>query len=55
MQQLGHKTLKCMLCCLVLGSIVYYLWRTRNELKHAGQPRTEEQPLKKIYEKSELE
>ena len=44
----GHKTLKCMLCRLVLGSVVYNLWRTRNGLKHAGQPSTEEQPSKKI-------
>jgi hypothetical protein len=44
----GHKTLKCLLCCLVLGSVVYNLWQTRNELKHVGIPSTKEQLLKKI-------
>jgi hypothetical protein len=44
----GHKTLKCLLCLLVLGSVVYDIWCTRNELKHAGQPSTEEQLPKKI-------
>ncbi|XP_059430260.1 uncharacterized protein LOC132163900 [Corylus avellana] len=33
---------------LVTGSVIYNLWRTRNELKHSGQPSTEEQLLKKI-------
>jgi hypothetical protein len=43
-----HKTLKCLLCRLVMGSVVYNLWRTRNEIKHAGLPSTEEQLLNKI-------
>jgi hypothetical protein len=46
--QWGKNTLKGILCCLVLGAAVYNLWRTRNELKHSGQPSTEKQLLKKI-------
>ncbi|XP_059442158.1 uncharacterized protein LOC132174537 [Corylus avellana] len=44
----GCKSLKAMLCRLVLGSVVYNIWCTRNEIKHAGHPKTEEQLLKKI-------
>ena len=44
-----HKSLKCLICRLVLSSTVYNLWLTRNELVHAGQPCTEEQILKKIF------
>ena len=36
------------LCRLVFGAVVYNLWHTRNELRHAGSPRTEEQILKKV-------
>jgi hypothetical protein len=38
----GNKTLKSLLCCLVLGSALYHIWCTRNEILHAGQPNTEE-------------
>ena len=31
-----HNSLKCLLCCLVMGSVVYNLWLTRNELVHDG-------------------
>jgi hypothetical protein len=44
----GSKSLKAILCRLVLGSAVYNIWITQNELKHAGHPITEEQILKKI-------
>jgi hypothetical protein len=43
----GSKTLKSLLCCLVLGSALYHIWCTRNEILHAGQPNTEEQIFKK--------
>jgi hypothetical protein len=43
-----HRTLKSLLCCLILGLVVYNLWLTRNELIHVGQPCTQEQLLKKI-------
>ena len=44
----GNKALKGLLCRLVLGFVVYNLWRTRNDIKNSGQPNTEEQILKKI-------
>jgi hypothetical protein len=44
----SSKSLKAIFCRLVLGSTVYNIWCTRNELKHAGHPFTEEQILKKI-------
>jgi hypothetical protein len=44
----GSKSLKAILCHLVLGSAVYNIWCTQNELKHAGHPITKEQILKKI-------
>ncbi|XP_059448467.1 uncharacterized protein LOC132179721 [Corylus avellana] len=44
----GNKALKGLICRLVLGSVIYNLWCTRNEIKHSGQPNTEEQLLKKI-------
>ena len=47
-QKLGNKALKGLVCRLVFGSVVYNLWRTRNEFKYSGQPHTEEQILKKI-------
>jgi hypothetical protein len=31
-----HKSLKGLICCLVLGSTVYNLWLNINELVHAG-------------------
>jgi hypothetical protein len=37
------------LCRLVLHSAVYHLWRARNEIKHNGHPKTEEQVLRLIY------
>jgi hypothetical protein len=42
------NTLKSLLCRLALGSTVYNIWCTRNEIKHAGHPSTEEQILKKV-------
>jgi hypothetical protein len=42
------NTLKSLLCRLALGSSVYNIWCTRNELKHAGHPNIEEQILKKV-------
>jgi hypothetical protein len=42
------KTLRDTLCRLALSSTVYNLWRARNEIKHSGQPKTEEQLLKII-------
>ncbi|XP_059451249.1 uncharacterized protein LOC132182059 [Corylus avellana] len=47
-QERMNKSLKGFLCRLVLGSVIYNLWCTRNELMHSGQPNTEEQLLKKI-------
>jgi hypothetical protein len=44
----GFIRLKYLICRLVLGSNVYNLWITRNELIHAGHPCSEEQILKKI-------
>ncbi|GLT71182.1 hypothetical protein SLA2020_432160 [Shorea laevis] len=43
-----RKALPDALCRLVLSSTVYNLWRARNEIKHCGQPKTEEQLLKAI-------
>jgi len=36
-------------CKLVLS--VYGIWKARNEIKFGGQPRTEEQILKMIFER----
>jgi hypothetical protein len=44
----GNKSLKGIQCRLVLGSIIYHLWCTRNEIKHSGNPLTEDQMLKRI-------
>jgi hypothetical protein len=33
----------------VLGSIIYNIWHTRNEIKHLDQPSSEEQILKKVF------
>ena len=41
-------TLKGMLCRLVSGLVIYNIWQTRNEIKHLGQPSSEEQILKKV-------
>jgi hypothetical protein len=38
----GNKALKGLVYKLVFGSVVYNLWRTRNEVKHSGHPNTEE-------------
>jgi hypothetical protein len=43
------KGLLDVLCRLVLSSTVYHIWRARNEIKHGGQPKTEEQILKVIF------
>jgi hypothetical protein len=34
---------------LVFGFVVYNIWRTRNEIRHDGVPKTEEQLLKHIF------
>jgi hypothetical protein len=39
-----NKSLKGLKCCLVLSTI-YNIWLTINDIKHAGQPRIEEQIL----------
>ncbi|XP_059439694.1 uncharacterized protein LOC132172241 [Corylus avellana] len=44
----GNKTFKVVPGRLALGSTVYNIWCNRNEIKHAGHPKTEEQLLKKI-------
>jgi hypothetical protein len=38
----GNKIVKGLLCCLVLGSVIYNLWHNRNEIKHSRQPSSEE-------------
>jgi hypothetical protein len=43
-----NKNLKGIICRLVLGSIVYHIWCTRNEIQHPGHPLTEEQQVKGI-------
>ncbi|XP_062145452.1 uncharacterized protein LOC133852713 [Alnus glutinosa] len=43
------KKLKSVLCRLVLSSSVYNIWRARNEIKHNGRPKTEEQILRSIF------
>jgi hypothetical protein len=42
------KTMHGNLCRLVLSSSVYHLWKNRNEIKHGGTPKTEEQILKSV-------
>ena len=37
------KSLKDMLCRLALGSVAYNIWCIRNEIKHAGHLKSEEQ------------
>jgi hypothetical protein len=34
---------------LLYSSMVYGLWRTKNDIKHASQPNTKEQILKGIF------
>ena len=48
--QLGCKSWgkKSLLCHLVFGSVVYNIWHTRNEIRHAGSLSTGEQILKKV-------
>jgi hypothetical protein len=43
------KALEGVLCRLILSSTVYGIWRARNEIRHNGHPRTEEQILKAIF------
>jgi hypothetical protein len=43
------KTLKGLMCCLVLGYVIYNIWYTRNEIKHLGYSSYEEQILKKVF------
>jgi hypothetical protein len=40
------KSMFGVICRLAISSIVYGIWRARNEIKHAGHPNTEEQILK---------
>jgi hypothetical protein len=35
--------------CVRLGSVIYNIWHTRNEIKHLGQPSSGEQILKKVF------
>jgi hypothetical protein len=42
------KSMEGILCRLILSSTVYGIWRARNEIRHNGHPRTEEQILKAI-------
>jgi hypothetical protein len=44
----SSKSLKCMLCRLVLGFVVYHILCTRNEIQHFGHSLTEEQLLRRI-------
>jgi hypothetical protein len=48
-RQWKTKRMWGVLCRLVLQSAVYHLWRARNEIKHNGCPKTEEQVLRSIY------
>jgi hypothetical protein len=43
------NSLHATLCKLVLSSSVYNLWSSRNEIKHNGHPKTEEQLLMVIF------
>jgi hypothetical protein len=43
------KRLRGVLCRLALSSVVYHLWKARNEIRHQGRPKTEEQLLRSIY------
>jgi hypothetical protein len=43
------KKLSSVLCRLVLSSSVYNIWRARNEIKHNGSPKTEEQIIRSIF------
>jgi hypothetical protein len=45
----GKNYLNCLICRLVLGSVVYNLWKTRNELRHDSVPKTKEQLLKQVF------
>jgi hypothetical protein len=47
-RQWKTKRLWGVLCRLVLNSAVYHLWRARNEIKHHGHSKTEEQVLRLI-------
>jgi uncharacterized Zn-finger protein len=38
----SSKSLKGMLCGLVLGSVVYHIWCTGNKIQHFGHPLTKE-------------
>jgi hypothetical protein len=43
------KSMEGIVYRLILSSPVYGIWRARNEIKHHGQSRTEEQILKSIF------
>lgn len=43
-----EKTMKAYLCCLVLDSVVYNIWRNRNAFQNDNHPKTKEQLLKQI-------
>jgi hypothetical protein len=45
----GKKSLNGLICRLVFGSVVYNIWHTRNEIRHDGVPKTEEQLFKHIF------
>jgi hypothetical protein len=42
------KVLHDTLCRLVLSSTIYNIWRARNEIKHQGHPKTEDQIMKQV-------
>jgi hypothetical protein len=44
----NKKTMSATLCRLVLCSTVYHLWRNRNDIKHNGISKTEDQLMKLI-------
>lgn len=46
--ELEWKSLKAVLCKLVLSAIVYNIWRERNNVKHGNQLLTEERIMMKI-------
>lgn len=43
------KKLLGVLCRLLLSSVVYHIWRARNEIKFQGRPKTKDQILRAIF------
>jgi hypothetical protein len=46
--ELKGQILQVSLCKLVLGAVVYHLWKRRNDLKHGNVASSEDQMLKRI-------